>query len=333
VEDRVWSLLRLFRNSTYADRWVRDHKCLQDEHFERITNGILQAEEYFRAASYISLATSPVLLYYGMLHLADVVIAANGKQQPTPHHGLKRVREGSSDPVDHLQCRVMNNGVFASFNNLVYRDVSPVRNPLGKEGTIFPASVAVALEYPQREAILGKTVHFDDFIGSIPDLSQHCAHSKRVHCLTVPLHDIQLESTQGKHTLSLALSRESKSFVEEYLTTTLGMEELTEGPDLVVFRLVSGGDSVSRPHLRSPLKGRPHIVGGLKWQISEAATMLLLMFIFGDLARYQSNLWMKFVSQSSEENEIVNEFVNVAAVKFPYLVLTQLRRQLLLFAD
>lgn len=333
VEDKVWPLLRLFTNITYAKQWIAESNDLEDEHLERIIHGILQAEEYFRAASHTSLATSPVLFYYGMIHLADVIIAANAEQQPS-HHGLKRIKEESDGVLDHLECRVLKSGVFASFNSLVSYDLVPVRNPLGREGVLFDTSVAVSQRYPQRETILGESVHFGDFIGSIPDLSEHCTHSEKITYSTISLYDIQVDSTTEEYTLSLALSRQLKRRVEEYLTSVLGMEELTEGTDLVAFRRVGKpAGKIIMPHLRSPLRGRPHLLAdGMSQQISEAATILLLMYILGDLARYQSRKWMRFVSQASEELEIVNEFASVAAVKFPYLILTQLRGQLLHFS-
>jgi hypothetical protein len=86
VEDNVWRLLALFRNSEYARRNAEAGVTLTDDHCERIANGIIQAREYFQAAPHTSLATAPVLLYYEMLHLADVLIAACGKPPPRPQH-------------------------------------------------------------------------------------------------------------------------------------------------------------------------------------------------------------------------------------------------------
>jgi YaaC-like protein len=120
------------------------------------------------------------------------------------------------------------------------------------------------------------------------------------------------------------------------LRSTLGMEEWIEGRDIVVFRAVSK-ELFRTPWLRSPLRGQPHMLEprlpGHEWQISEVATMLLAMFILGDLARYRSNLWMDFISHPSFEVEAVRAFVDIVGSKFPFLVLNHLRREYLHFAD
>jgi hypothetical protein len=85
----------------------------------------------------------------------------------------------------------------------------------------------------------------------------------------------------------LAFSREIPEFIREDLRSTIGIQEWAEGRDILACRAVSEGEF--RTHwLRSPLRGQPHILAprlpGYEWQISEVATMVLAMFILGDLA-------------------------------------------------
>jgi hypothetical protein len=339
VEDKVWPLLALFTDSEYARRFAKEGDTLTDDHCERVANGILQAREYFQAASHTSLATAPVLLYYGILHLANVLIAASAKPQPD-HHGLTRLRGDFADTLDYFGCNILLPKkvpmVFASLNEVVDCDINIVPNPLGKGAMVLPSTMAmVAYEYPQRDDIIGSMVQLWDIVGSIPELHEYCVASDRIECLTVPLHQIKIERRNEDVTVLLAFSREIPEFIGEDLRSTLGMEEWVEGRDVVVFRAVSK-EQFRTPLLRSPLRGQPHILAprlpGSEWQISEVATMLLAMFILGDLARYQARLWMHFISGASIEVEAVRAFVDIAASKFPFLVLNHLRREFLRFA-
>jgi hypothetical protein len=336
AEDRVWPLLGLFTDSKYAKRFAKENEPLTDEHCERIANGVLQAREYFQAASHTSLATAPVLLYYGMRHLAEVLIAASGKPQPPPRHGLSRMQGEYANHLDYFGCKVWPRGVFAVLNEVVDCDINVVLNPLGKGGMVLPWTRAmIAYEYPKRDEIIGNTVRFWDIVGSIPELHEYCVGSDRIECLTVPLHQIKIERRNRNVTVLLALSREVPEFIREDLHSTIGMEEWVQGREIMAFRAVSK-DKFRTPWLRSPLRGEPHILAprlpGYEWQISEVATMLLVMFILGDLARYQSNLWMDFISHTSTEVEAVRALADVVAAKFPFLVLNHLRGEYLHFA-
>jgi hypothetical protein len=338
VEDGVWPLLKLFADRDYVDRFVKEDITLAREHYARIANGVIQAREYFHAASHTSLATAPTLLYYGMLHLADALIASRGGSQ-SQNHGLRRLRGALPDDLDYFGCKVDRKGAFASLNEVVNCDVSPVLNPLGRSGVVFWSTMTVmADELPTRGNIVGSTVNFWELVGAIPELHEYCIYSDRVICLTVPLHEIKLERRPPTETtLTLAFARGLEEYVSDYLVSRVGMERWIEGVDLVGYRHVSQDPegSVSVPRLRSPLRGQPHLIfpQSREWQVSEIATMLLSMFILGDLARYQTNLWMSFIKRPSVELEAVSAFVDVALPKFPFLVLNHLRREYLHFTE
>ena len=57
----------------------------------QVSFGINQASEYYRAAGSASVATSPLLFFYGMLSLAKTLIVANKKDiyfEDMKYHGL-----------------------------------------------------------------------------------------------------------------------------------------------------------------------------------------------------------------------------------------------------
>jgi hypothetical protein len=326
----------------YVDRFAKEDITLTEEHYARIANGVIQAREYFHAASHTSLATAPTLLYYGMLHLADALVASRSGSQ-SKHHGLRRLRGAFPDDLDYFGCKVDHTGAFtgafASLNEVVDCDVSPVWNPLGRGEVEFLSTMtAMAFGLPTRGNIVGSTVKFWDLVGAIPELHEYCIYSARVICFTVPLHEIKVDRrSPTETTVTLAFARGLEEYVSDHLVTRLGMERWIEGVDLVGYRHViqDPEGSVSVPRLRSPLRGQPHLIfqQSREWQVSEIATMLLSMFILGDLARYQTNLWMSFINRPSLELEAVSTFVDVALPKFPFLVLNHLRREYLHFTE
>jgi hypothetical protein len=174
VEGRVWSLPGLFTDSEYAKRFAKEKedRPLTDEHCERITNGVLQAREYFQAASHTSLATAQVLLYYGMLHLAEVLIAACGKPKPPHYHGLSRIQGEYTDHLDYFGWKVKQHGVFPLLNRVVDCDINVVSNPPGMGGMVLPSTMAmIAYEYPRRDEIIGNTVQFWNIEGPFPNFT------------------------------------------------------------------------------------------------------------------------------------------------------------------
>ena len=111
VSQFSWASLRQFQNVNFtADRIIKLHNVDQryqknaKKQAEQLRYCILQAEEYFRAAESVTMATKPVLIYYGIisLALAKVLFKQSGKSSldaargEHAHHGLGFRLDGGS---------------------------------------------------------------------------------------------------------------------------------------------------------------------------------------------------------------------------------------------
>jgi hypothetical protein len=104
IEKFAWSGIRRFHNVSFVTNKLEkihntppsQRKNIQKQ-AEQIRYCLIQAKEYFDAANYVSLATKPNLLYYGImsLALADILFKQDGRssldqaRQKHKHHGLE----------------------------------------------------------------------------------------------------------------------------------------------------------------------------------------------------------------------------------------------------
>lgn len=102
----TWKYLRKFLNIEDVSQWIRNIHDIPEGKFrddvskqaKQIGYCIRQAEEFFRASSQVTSATKPILLYYGLVSLSQVVILlfndgnssldVRRKQKSSSHHGL-----------------------------------------------------------------------------------------------------------------------------------------------------------------------------------------------------------------------------------------------------
>ena len=81
----IWKNLRFFLNSNRTAKRIREllkvpegqHQANINKQADQIGYCIRQAEEYFNASSRVSLATRPLLLYYGCVSLSQALILLN----------------------------------------------------------------------------------------------------------------------------------------------------------------------------------------------------------------------------------------------------------------
>jgi hypothetical protein len=82
---------------------------------------IVQASEYFKAADAVTIDTSPLLYFYGMLSLSKALIVANEPKtllDDIKYHGLKADRTASSPKLEDQTVRT-DNGVFARLTSVI----------------------------------------------------------------------------------------------------------------------------------------------------------------------------------------------------------------------
>jgi hypothetical protein len=75
--DFAWRELRRFQNADFVTTQIMNLKGIDKKHYQNVQKQARQlglclslAQDYFAAASQVSLVTKPVLLYYATMHLA-----------------------------------------------------------------------------------------------------------------------------------------------------------------------------------------------------------------------------------------------------------------------
>ena len=57
----------------------------------------------------------------------------------------------------------------------------------------------------------------------------------------------------------------------------------------------------------------------------------MLTFIFGDIARYNPYIWSRLMASRIQENRVIEAFLDLTAIKFPLLLLRELKSELIYF--
>jgi hypothetical protein len=101
--DFAWRELRRFQNSDFVTTQIMNLKGIDKKHYQNVQKQARQlglclslAQDYFAAASQVSLVTKPVLLYYATMHLAlsEILFKQLGDssldraRKNHKHHGL-----------------------------------------------------------------------------------------------------------------------------------------------------------------------------------------------------------------------------------------------------
>jgi hypothetical protein len=103
--------------------------------------------------------------------------------------------------------------------------------------------------------------------------------------------------------------------------------------NVFIYEIHSIQDAYCYPHIRETLFGEKL---GLfdsrkKMELPEIILHYLLMFILGDTARYTPDLWCKIMEKKVNQKIIIETFLNTSEIKFPLLLLRELRGELIYF--
>jgi hypothetical protein len=128
----MWAHLRLLSHEQNARRLLqndlggaRKQPAPQSDLLHRkatqLSYCILQAYEYYQAAESVSINTSPLLYFYGMLSLAKATIIANDPDKlldDIKYHGLQHDKAQRASTLED-QVAILNAGVFDDFVSVV----------------------------------------------------------------------------------------------------------------------------------------------------------------------------------------------------------------------
>ena len=103
--------------------------------------------------------------------------------------------------------------------------------------------------------------------------------------------------------------------------------------NVFIYEIDSIQNTYYYPHIRETLFGEKFglFESRRKMELPEIIMHYLLMFILGDAARYIPDLWCKMMDNRVNERIIIETFLSISQIKFPLLLLQELRDELIYF--
>ncbi len=321
--ETMWSHLRFLSRENNARRllcgqlasnrnWCPAPSSMMETKSRQLAYCILQAFEYYKAADAVTIDTSPLLYFYGMLSLAKALVVANEEDcllDDIKYHGLKIDKTAPSLNLETLRARV-DEGVFSRLTKTVQ-----------------------GFEYPKDA-----TLEFKDVLSISPELFEMYERyfeepARCVHCYMIrPL-------SMKPYTIEICALAQSPEYVVARIPE-LGTD-FTVRPNqgnTRIYQWFKSKESVGTPPTKfwdysAPTGGR-YLVGALPFQVNSsikkyyihpALSDYITMFILSDCVRYKQDLWGSVV-QGRETGilGLVDLILSIARHRFPNLVLNSL---------
>lgn len=271
---------------------------------QQLSYAVKQAREFYNAASYMSLITSPLMYFYGMSNLAKaLMVACSGQVVMSSGHGLKDVSNNiTSSDIDKFTIEVQGKGTFHNFYKC-YSKPNQLKNTCWRLKELL--SVIPELKYSFEEIYSEKSnivdvirkVHRDRSLAYISD-SRFSDNPTNIAIMIPKLH-------------------------EQYL---LPPQVISDG-GLILYEKMGASEDIT---IRSVLGERYFILsvnkGADYFWLPELSTHYMLMFILSMLVRYEPRVWGEcLTNRLSGIPHIIERFLEVSARKFPNIILNEMK--------
>ncbi|GAA0674812.1 hypothetical protein GCM10009426_29300 [Rheinheimera tangshanensis] len=314
VESLLTGKMRSSRGLVLPEGELAERKSRQ------IAYSIKQADEYFQSAQNVSIATSPLLYFYGMLSLAKATVVANDPNLllgDIKYHGLftRPITNELKDYVeDHHQWSVdkefavTNDGVVDELFKVVCGSSLP-KNSVIKLKELFKINPEIGDIYSR---------FYSEPPGFFP-LYGHKSTKEPFHI------EINPQTTDKE------LFLKSFGFIQS------DFEVLDDILHSQALRVVSKPSLQTIPeymHIYYAIPGGRYLVSGLEIENDGESQRLyvpqelcdyIAMFILGDIVRYKQEFWGQVISGEKDGSiSLVNLFVSIAKNRFPNFILNQI---------
>jgi len=305
-----WQMLSNFIYPSNIERFFekRGIENYDEELLELISGSILQAQEYFHANTLVSLNTSPLLLYYGVVNLLFAAsILASAKNVHIENHGIKlettnikRLAETEFTP-----CFSTEHGGLFQFC------------------TIFCPNINVS-----RYASQGKWTLLE-ILGSIPELKQDFEACYGTQSYVIP---VQIVKNKSDYVERIDLNEFNTSDVMEELLKVDNFEESYIKPNIaseffknqhVFIRRKIGSEQINETSVFGQVfLQKFHNKQNHRITLPSIIYMYMGLFALGYLSRYKPAIWSPFVrSDSTGEKQVIEKFIRICKRVLPNMVL------------
>ncbi len=311
VERLLTGQLRSMRKSPPYNEAAAAKKAYQ------VAYSIRQGHEYFRAADSVSITTSPVLYYYGILSLSKALLVANLENlllDDIMYHGLDtRSRTGtqkyySKNPNNwsmEQEFANTNEGVFSYLTQLIHKFELPSHSNIKYQDllAIEPETSKMFQRYysaPLRvQYLYDKKEENDPYLLTISvQTTNYCDFEQRF-----PQFKSDFQRQDGiKHNQALVYISKST---------------LTSFPDYC--------------GIYYPVAGGRYLIGGLRYKTGQRQAEKYLrpevcdyvnMYILSNCVRYKQEFWGKIIEGTTDGAlGLISLYVSVARSRFPNFIL------------
>ena len=288
-----------------------------DKKVNQISMCINQASEYFTAANQVSINTSPLLLFYGMLSLAKALIVANKRdtfQEDIKYHGLYTrpiddelciYRDNPKNWTMEQEYAVTNDGVFKYFTEIV--DKFTFEN--------------------------GSIIKFKNILSICPEISAIYEKYYDESSKTLSYYSYEVISEKP---LQIKLAFRIKDENEVYIRFPEFRNDFNLAPDLLheqARQFISKGlsDYPNYIDLFEPFVGGRYVVGCLEYKvnntnkkqvINQALADYIAMFILSMCVRYKQDFWGSVVNgEKSGILGLIELYISVIKRRYPNIIL------------
>ena len=342
IKEGTWRYLDLFSRYEFLKKISPDA-----EKARHISFCLKQAKEYYQSAKLCSILTKPVILYYGMLNLAKSLIFL---KDPTiviethlKKHGLGREKKKSKS-LFSLSCKIGKKqcSVFTKLLKVAKSD--GVNIPIVIDGN--PARRDIKIDYSNQTNNVGKSYQVSELLILLPELFDLIFEATKLLPRTVPLLEFgfnqQIDKQNNKTLISngslifkhnrypkiktLVKSFEKKSALKDW-------SFIEDKWDIMSYRLPQKVKSITFPNMRETIFRENYalLLPSKKSELSEIVVHFMLIFIFGDVARYNPYIWSRLMESKIQESRVIEAFLDLTAIKFPLLILRELKNELIYF--
>lgn len=297
----------------WLDPSNRSRELIDDRTGPHIVACSRQGQEYFHAARATTSITSPVLLYYGMLSLAKVLVSLSIPDfmmgPRNLRHGLTHIR-ASGSPVSNHRLEIKTHGVFSLLRKALRMESTPDNLQVSAQelfehvpdiyeyvnahnDCIFPAHVTRQGRYSAEERVSWLTVETPAPLDQQQEQRLPGGFERFPDGLRK-----QFSITEGnsayRHLLDERNSYDHETFLQnkKFFTSFSGKKYL-------------------------PLKCRS-TAGPIEF--TELEILYLCVFLLSSLARYEPQAWTELTSGFVfSEMYFVSEFLAIVQDKYPFL--------------
>lgn len=290
---------------------------LVEKKSKQIAYSITQAQEYYRAADSVSVATSPLLYFYGMLSLAKALIVANDPElllDGIKYHGL------TSRP---------NSDELASYSS------DETKWTLEDEFVIVkPGVFSLLAQITQGITVSEQNVYYLRQLFSVnPELSDTFIRSYGEYPQIQYLYDYGESIEPYKLTICpRTTNKESfEALFPEFAHDFTCEEGIRHNQALVYHSKPTITEFPSYFGIYSPLPGGHYLVRGLKYQDGSETSFrftypelcdYVFMFVLSNCVRYKQEFWGTIIrGETSGSIGIMNQAISIARLRFPNFIL------------